>query len=115
MPDYFSHGQLVSVLTAQPLDRFLDYHAPEGGCFQGSYVEVPLGPRTVIGVVWGAGAGGYDPSKIRSVRGVLDVPPMRDEMQEFLERAAAYTLTPLYAMLRLATRVPGLTDSPSAR
>lgn len=115
MPDYFSHGQLVSVLTAQPLDRFLDYRAPEGGCFQGSYVEVPLGPRTVIGVVWGAGAGGYDPSKIRSVRGVLDVPPMRDEMQEFLERAAAYTLTPLHAMLRLATRVPGLTDSPSAR
>lgn len=105
----------MSVLTAQPLDRFLDYRAPEGGCFQGSYVEVPLGPRTVIGVVWGAGAGGYDPSKIRSVRGVLDVPPMRDEMQEFLERAAAYTLTPLYAMLRLATRVPGLTDSPSAR
>ena len=115
MPDYFSHGQLVSVLTAQPLDRFLDYRAPEGGCFQGSYVEVPLGPRTVIGVVWGAGEGGYDPSKIRSVRGVLDVPPMRDEMQEFLERAAAYTLTPLHAMLRLATRVPGLTDSPSAR
>jgi primosomal protein N' (replication factor Y) len=115
LPDYFSQGQLVSVLTAQPLDRFLDYRAPEGGCFQGSYVEVPLGPRTVIGVVWGAGAGGYDPSKIRSVRGVLDVPPMRDEMQEFLERAAAYTLTPLYAMLRLATRVPGLTDSPSAR
>lgn len=105
----------MSVLTAQPLDRFLDYRAPEGGCFQGSYVEVPLGPRTVIGVVWGAGAGGYDPSKIRTVRGVLDVPPMRDEMQEFLERAAAYTLTPLYAMLRLATRVPGLTDSPSAR
>ena len=105
----------MSVLTAQPLDRFLDYRAPEGGCFQGSYVEVPLGPRTVIGVVWGAGAGGYDPSKIRSVRGVLDVPPMRDEMQEFLERAAAYTLTPLHAMLRLATRVPGLTDSPSAR
>ena len=69
----------------------------------------------MIGVVWGAGAGGYDPSKIRSVRGVLDVPPMRDEMQEFLERAAAYTLTPLHAMLRLATRVPGLTDSPSAR
>jgi primosomal protein N' (replication factor Y) len=115
LPDYFSHGQLVSVLTAQPLDRFLDYRAPEGGCFQGSYVEVPLGPRTVIGVVWGAGEGGYDPSKIRSVRGVLDVPPMRDEMQEFLERAAAYTLTPLHAMLRLATRVPGLTDSPSAR
>jgi primosomal protein N' (replication factor Y) len=115
LPDYFSQGQLVSVLTAQPLDRFLDYRAPEGGCFQGSYVEVPLGPRTVIGVVWGAGAGGYDPSKIRSVRGVLDVPPMRDEMQEFLERAAAYTLTPLHAMLRLATRVPGLTDSPSAR
>ncbi len=110
---FFDEGTLVAVLTAQPLDRALDYRAPEGGCDLGAFVEVPLGPRKVIGVVWGAGRGDYDLSKIRSVIRVLDAAPMRDEMMAFLEKAAAYTLTPMSAMLRLCTRAPGLGDPPS--
>ena len=110
---FFEAGALVSVLTTQPLDRALDYRAPEGGCFTGAFVEVPLGPRKVIGVVWGPGAGDFDYTKVRSVIRVLDAAPMREEMASFLEKSAAYTLTPLSAMLRLATRAPGLGDPPS--
>ncbi len=40
---------------------------------------------------------------------------MREELRQFLMRAADYTLTPLPAMLRLATRAPGLGDPPSMR
>jgi primosomal protein N' (replication factor Y) len=112
-PEFHHEGALVAVLTAQPLDGPLDYRAPEGGCLHGAFVEVPLGPRKVLGVVWGAGRGGFDLKKARSVIRVLDVAPMRAEMQEFLRRAAEYTLTPLPAMLRLATRAPGLSDPPS--
>ena len=115
MERHFHEGELISVLTTQPLDRALDYKAPEGGCFLGAFVEVPLGPRKVLGVVWGAGEGGYDLSKVRSVLRVLDAVPMRPEMRTFLERASAYTLTPMPAMLRLATRSPGLGDPPSMR
>ncbi|MEO0371521.1 MAG: primosomal protein N' [Pseudomonadota bacterium] len=93
----------------------LDYRAPEGGCALGAFVEVPLGPRKVLGVVWGAGEGGYDASKIRAILRVLDTPPMREELRSFLVRAGDYTLTPLPAMLRLATRAPGLSDPPSMR
>jgi len=114
-PEFYHQGELVAVLTTQPLDRALDYKAPEGGCHLGAFVEVPLGPRKVLGVVWGPGKGDYDLSKIRSVIRVLDVAPMRSEMREFLTRAAAYTLTPMPAMLRLATRAPGLGDPPSMR
>ncbi|MEM6757983.1 MAG: primosomal protein N' [Pseudomonadota bacterium] len=114
-PSHFEDGALVAVLTTQPLDRTLDYKAPEGGCHLGAFVEVPLGPRKVLGVVWGPGAGDYDRAKIRSVIRVLDVAPMRDEMRAFLEKSAAYTLTALPAMLRLATRAPGLGDPPSMR
>ena len=114
-PDFFDEGQLVGVLTTQPLDRLLDYKAPEGGCWLGAFVEVPLGPRKVLGVVWGPGKGDYDHAKIRSVIRVLDAAPMRDEMRTFLGRAADYTLTPMPAMLRLATRAPGLGDAPSMR
>ena len=113
--DFFDEGELVGVLTTQPLDRVLDYKAPEGGCWLGAFVEVPLGPRKVLGVVWGAGQGDYDRSRVRSVIRVLDIAPMAPDMREFLERAATYTLTPMPAMLRLATRAPGLGDAPSMR
>ncbi len=112
---FFDEGILVAVLTSQPIDRLLDYKAPEGGCMAGAFVEVPLGPRKVIGVVWGKGRGGFDLKKARSILRVLDVAPMRDELQGFLTRAAAYTMTPLSMMLRLATRAPGLGDSPMMR
>jgi primosomal protein N' (replication factor Y) len=112
---FFEQGALVAVLTAEPLDRLLDYRAPEGGCMLGAFVQVPLGPRRVVGVVWGPGEGRFDPAKIRAVQKVLDVPPMRDELQEFLTRAGDYTLTPMSQMLRLATRAPGLGDPPSMR
>ncbi|MGR3435520.1 MAG: primosomal protein N' [Shimia sp.] len=111
----FEAGDLVGVLTTQPLGRVLDYLAPEEGCVEGDFVEVPLGPRKVLGVVWGAGEGGYDRAKVRRVIRVLDVAPMRGGMRDFVERAAAYTLTPLPAMLRLATRAPGLGAAPSMR
>ncbi len=115
MDGYFESGALIAVLTTQPLDRTLDYRAPEGGCALGAFVEVPLGPRKVVGVVWGAGRGDFDLSKIRAASHVLDVPPMRAEMRQFLEKAGAYTLTPMPQMLRLATRAPGLGDGPSMR
>ena len=54
---FYDAGARVSVLTTQPLDRLLTYRAPEGGCWQGAFVEVPMGPRRVLGVVWGAGSG----------------------------------------------------------
>ncbi|EBA03833.1 primosome assembly protein PriA [Rhodobacterales bacterium HTCC2150] len=112
---HFAENQLVSVLTTQPIDRLLDYKAPEGGCFLGAFVEVPLGPRRVIGVVWGAGKGDYDIVKIRAVHRVLDVAPMGADMREFLIRAGEYTITPMATMLRLATRAPGLGDPLSMR
>ncbi|MEE4346317.1 MAG: primosomal protein N' [Paracoccaceae bacterium] len=115
LSDFYHHGDLIAVLTTQPLDRVLDYRAPEGGCFPGAFLEVPLGPRRVLGVVWGPGRGDFDLAKVRHASRVLDVAPMREEMQDFLTRAADYTMTPLSAMLRLATRAPGLGDPPAMR
>ena len=102
-------------MTAEGLDRLLDYRAPAGGARPGDLVEVPLGPRRVLGVVWGAGTGDFDAGKLRDVTRVLDAPPLAPAMREFLARAADYTLTPLPVMLRLATRAPGLGAPPAAR
>ncbi|WP_445941977.1 primosomal protein N' [Pseudotabrizicola sp. L79] len=109
----------MGVLTTEPLGRsglgVLDYRAPEGGCGDGDFVEVPLGPRRVLGVVWGPGEGRFDRAKLRPVTRVLDARPMRAELRAFLTRAADYTLTPLPAMLRLATRSPGLMEGAATR
>ncbi len=113
--EFFPEGTLIAVLTTQPLDRMLDYKAPKGGVLLGAFVEVPLGPRKVLGVVWGPGKGDYDIAKIRPAHRALDVAPMGADMRGFLQRAAEYTLTPMNAMLRLATRAPGLSDPPSMR
>ena len=96
---FYDDGMLVTVMTTQPIDRTLDYKSPEGGCHLGAFVEVPLGPRKVLGVIWGKGTGDYEYSKIRTIIRVFDVVPMRLELRDFLEKAAAYTLTPMPAML----------------
>ena len=112
---FFDTGSLVAVLTTEPLDRLLDYLAPEGGVNLGDFVAVPLGPRLVFGVVWSHGEGKFDLSKIRAVNRVLDMQGMSSVMRAFLTRVGEYTLTPLEAMLRLATRVPGLGEPPGSR
>lgn len=112
---FFAGGERVAVLTAEPVGRVLDYRAPEGGCAEGAFVVVPLGPRLVMGVVWGPGEGGFDLARLRAVNRVLDAAPMRAELRAFLLRAAEYTLTPPPAMLRLATRSPGLGEAPGPR
>ncbi|MCC6008322.1 MAG: primosomal protein N', partial [Rhodobacteraceae bacterium] len=100
------------MLTLQLMDRALDYLAPPGGIEEGAFVAVPLGPRLVAGVVWGAGTGDYPREKLREIAHPLEMPPLRPGLRAFLSRAAAWTLTPLPAMLRLATRVPDLGAPP---
>ncbi len=111
----FAGAEVVAVVTAEGLDRVLDYLAPPEGVSTGNLVEVPLGPRRVLGCVWGPGRGDFPPEKLRPIARVLDLPPLRPGLMRFLERAADYTLTPLTQMLRLATRVPALADPPAAR
>ncbi|MDP3959874.1 MAG: primosomal protein N' [Pseudorhodobacter sp.] len=113
----FGVGDLVGVVIAEALGRalgpVLDYRAPEAGCGTGDFVAVPLGPRQVLGVVWGPGSGGFDPARVRAVIRVLDAPAMTAELRAFLARAADYTMTPLPLMLRMATRAPGLGEPPA--
>ncbi|OCX65829.1 primosomal protein N' [Thioclava sp. SK-1] len=113
--DWFAPGTRCAVLTAEPIGRPLDYLAPDEGCFLGAFVEVPLGPRKALGVVWGAGDGQFDSAKLRRITRVLEAEPMREELRHFLLRMADYTMTPLPQILRLATRAPGLADPPGMR
>ncbi|MEO1470839.1 MAG: primosomal protein N' [Pseudomonadota bacterium] len=97
----------VGVVVPMPFDTPLDYAVPEGLVLApGDWVEVEVGRRACLGVVWGPGDGAVDAARLKPVARRLDMVPMQPAMRSFVERAAAYTLTPLGMMLRLASRVP---------
>ncbi|MBO9455281.1 primosomal protein N' [Paracoccus sp. R12_1] len=114
LPAFFPARSRIAVLTCEPVG-VLDYLAPEQGVRQGQLVLVPLGPRRVLGLVWGDGTGDFDLAKLRPVAKVLDAEPFQPGFLDFLTRAADYTLTAAPLMLRMATRAPDLDQPPAAR
>jgi primosomal protein N' (replication factor Y) (superfamily II helicase) len=95
------------VLLPLPLAGAYDYSAPAAMALApGSFVLVPLGRRTVPGIVWGAGnPAGLAAERVKAVDSVLDVPCMAESLRRFVDWVAAYTLTPPGAVLRMTMSV----------
>ncbi|WP_431856698.1 primosomal protein N' [Azospirillum sp.] len=103
----------VSVLLPLPLREAYDYRVPPGLDLQpGDYVEVPLGPRRVIGVVWGPGGGTVESGRLKAVVRRFDVPPMPEVERRFIDWVAAYTMTMPGMVLKMAVSVPAALDPP---
>lgn len=81
----------------------LDYAVPEGLVLAaGQPVQVPLGPRTVTGVVWdGLEGPAFKGKGLRAVRGVLPVPPLSAPLRRLCEWVSDYYLAPLASVLRM--------------
>ncbi len=95
----------------------LDYKVPEGLTVEpGSVVECPLGPRTVIGIVWEAERlpGNEVPvEKLRNIRGVLPVPPLSAPLRRLIEWTADYYVASLAAVARMALSSGGALKGPA--
>lgn len=95
----------------------LDYKVPEGmDVAAGSVVECPLGPRTVIGIVWEAERlpGTEVPvEKLRNVRGVLPVPPLSAALRRLIEWTADYYVASLASVARMALASGGALKGPA--
>jgi primosomal protein N' (replication factor Y) len=97
----------LRVLLPLPLAGALDYAAPEdAGLAPGDFVRVPLGSRTLGGVVWDGEAGDVAGSRLKSVLERLPVPALKNELRRFIEWVANYALAPPGAVLRMAMSVP---------
>lgn len=108
--------QVVQVLLPLPLGEAYDYRAPaDMDVAPGDAVEVPLGPRQVIGVVWGAAAARTAANKLKTVIRRLPAPPLGAELRHFIDWVAAYTLAPPGAVLRMAISAPAALEEPTAR
>ncbi|TNE40753.1 MAG: primosomal protein N' [Alphaproteobacteria bacterium] len=110
-PEPESH--VVSVLLPLPLPSPYDYLVPEGlEVGVGAYVEVPLGPRVVTGVVWGPGVGDVDAQKLKPVEGLKPAPPMPKDLMDFVDWVADYTYTQPGSVLALTMRSRAALEPP---
>lgn len=107
-------GSRVSVLLPLPLAEAYDYAVPTGMALDaGDFVEVPLGTRQVIGVVWDDKPDRSVPDdRLRAVGRRFDAPPMRPEMRRLVEWVAAYTLSAPGSVLRMAMNTPSALEPP---
>ena len=104
---------IVSVLLPLPLNAPYDYIVPKTmSVVRGSYVEVPLGARKAIGVVWGAASGEVEARKLREISVLLDLPTMPENLILFVEWVARYTLANLGSVLRMTMSVPHALQPP---
>ena len=101
--------QFADVLLPLALDSAYSYRVPEGLSISvGSYVEVPLGPRALIGVVWAVRPAVATNMKMRDVSQVFDMPPMTEVHRKFVDWLAAYYLEPPGNVLRMVLRAPSV-------
>jgi primosomal protein N' (replication factor Y) len=107
----------VPVLLPLPLDEPFDYAPPQGQSLPpGTFVEVPFGPRHIIGVVWDEAASGRAANlRLKAIRRRIDAPPMPQALRHLVRHIAATTLHPLGAALRLALSVPAALEPPAPR
>ncbi|MCV9997915.1 primosomal protein N' [Pararhizobium sp. YC-54] len=104
--------RVVPVLVPMPAPKAYSYAVPEGMAVEpGSIVQVPLGPRQVVGVVWdGVDDGSVDAKKLKPITQVFDCPPLAKDMRTFLDWVATYTVSPPGLVARMALRAPAAFD-----
>jgi primosomal protein N' (replication factor Y) (superfamily II helicase) len=106
LPTANALARRVPVLLPVALDQTYDYLVPEAMTLTpGTFVLVPFGPQTRIGIVWdgpvGEGGKPVSEAKLKTITGPLDVPPLPPSSLRFAEWVARYTLGPLGMVVRM--------------
>ncbi len=101
----------ASVLIPLALFTAYDYALPQGphGGFTplpGAFVRVPLGRRSVTGIVWGGGDARIDATKLKQIEAELPLPVLPEISRRFIEWVAHYNMAPIGSVLRMAMSVP---------
>lgn len=101
-----------------PLDGVYDYAIPGDMSLRpGDIVRVPLGPRSVIGVVWDREETPGVPkvTKLKAVAERLDVPPLPETSRRFVDWVANYVMAPPGVVLRMVLGPPKLMEPAKPR
>ena len=99
----FEPEQVVTVLTDQPINGgLLDYIVSENPVSLGQFVEVPIGKRSFVGVIWNKATYKIERVKLKYIRRILDIPFMQTELKNFLIEVSRYTVNPLNKVFKLS-------------
>jgi primosomal protein N' (replication factor Y) len=98
---------IVSVLPLRPVSKTYSYRVPAGQTVAvGLVVRIPFGKKDgepTLGIVWDLqGDTSVDPAKLKSLEVLADWPPVSEELRNFLEWSAQYTLSMLGMFARMA-------------
>src|ERR1700729_3217942 len=105
---------VVHVLAPVAVDTAYSSRAPSGVKLEpGAFVRMPLGARVGTGVVWAARAAGGD--NLKPITEVLDWPPLRAPLRDFIDWTARWTLAPRGMLLRMAIRAGEVAEPPAPK
>lgn len=104
----------VSVLPATGIDRCYTYALPQGeDAPKGSYVRISLGRQEAVGVIWDDAADTDIPiKKIKEVAQIFDTPPLNQEMRDYVEKVAQWTMSARGAILKMVIPSAKLLEEP---
>lgn len=103
-------AKIADVLTIAALDTAYSYAVPAGMALAvGDVVHVPLGPRETTGVVWEMkDASTGTKSNLKRIASKADALPLSDELRQFIDWVARYTMSPRGSVLRMSLRAPDI-------
>jgi primosomal protein N' (replication factor Y) len=111
---FFPNNQ-ISVLLPIPLGQCYDYTIPNTikELTTGDFVEVPFGPRTLTGVVWGKQSNdAFDKKKIKQIKSKLNITGLSKSTRAFVDWVAKYTMSPPGAILKMVLCAPSALEPP---
>jgi len=95
----------AGVLLPLPLTGAYDYKLPRGvNATRGLLVSAPLGPRGVLGVVWGEAEGAVGGNRLREAVPLEGAPSLPQKLCDFVDWVAQYTLSPPGMILAMVLR-----------
>ncbi|WP_193337845.1 primosomal protein N' [Devosia beringensis] len=104
---------IVAVMVGVAVEGPYSYRVPAGmAVSRGSIVSVPLGPRLVLGVVWGPPKDMVAHNRLRDIAVAHDVPPLSEELLKLVDWVARYTLAAPGQVLRAVLRSTEALDPP---
>lgn len=104
----------AKVLLPMPVGSGYDYRIPaDMAVSPGDFVRVPLGPRQMTGVVWGAADGAVPDDRLKAMIARHDAPPLSDAHRRFIDWIAAYAVAAPGSVLRMSIPVPEALDPPA--
>ena len=107
-------SEVIDVLAPVAVDTAYSYRAPPGLRLEpGAFVRMPLGSRVATGVVWAARAAGGD--NLKPIAEVLEWPPLRAPLRDFIDWTARWTLAPRGMLLRMAIRAGEVAGPPAPK